>query len=246
MGDYGRVQELPRIGAEIAGYRLESLISRGGMAVVYLAEDIRLGRKVALKILAVELSEDDSFRERFLRESRIATSIDHPNVIPIYDAGDEDGLLYIAMRRVEDADLRELLRAEGTLEIDRAVAITTQIASALDAAHQRGLVHRDVKPANVLILVRRAPARSTTSTSRTSGSRSASARSAGITSTGQFLGTVNYTAPEQVEGADVDARTDIYALGLRALRVPGRRAPVPPRRRTWRSSWPTSTRRRRR
>src|SRR5215208_776044 len=117
--DYADVQELPRIGAELAG--------------------------------------DDSFRERFLRESRIATSIDHPNVIPIYDAGDQNGLLYIAMRRVEDADLRELLRAEGPLEIDRAVAIATQIASALNSAHQLGLVHRDVKPANVLILVRRAP-----------------------------------------------------------------------------------------
>jgi non-specific serine/threonine protein kinase len=208
------VQEhLPRIGAEVAGYRLESLISRGGMAVVYLAEDIRLGRKVAVKILAIELAEDDTFRERFLRESRIATSIDHPNVIPIYDAGDDEGLLYIAMRRVEDADLRELLRAEGPLEIDRAVAIASQIASALDSAHQRGLVHRDVKPANVLILVRRAPGSFDHVYLSDFGLAKRVRSVSGITSTGQFLGTVNYTAPEQIEGADVDARTDIYALG---------------------------------
>ena len=207
------MQELPRIGAEIAGYRIESLISRGGMAVVYLAEDIRLGRKVALKILSLELAEDDSFRERFLRESRIATSIDHPNVVPIYDAGDSDGLLYIAMRRVEDADLRGLLRASGPLEIDRSVAIATQIASALDAAHQRGLVHRDVKPANVLVLVRRSPGSFDHVYLSDFGLAKRVRSVSGITDTGQFLGTVNYTAPEQVEGAEVDARTDIYALG---------------------------------
>ena len=174
------MQELPRIGAEIAGYRLESVMARGGMAVVYQAEDMRLGRKLALKVLALELSEDDYFRERFLRESRIATSIDHPNVIPIYDAGDDNGLLYIAMRRVEDADLRELLRAEGALEIDRAVAIVTQIASALNAAHQLGArasrrkagERPDPRPPAP-------PARSTTSTSPTSASPSASAPSAG-------------------------------------------------------------------
>ena len=206
-------ENLPRIGAEVAGYRIESLISRGGMAVVYLAEDIRLGRKVALKILALELAEDDSFRERFLRESRIATSIDHPNVIPIYDAGDADGLLYIAMRRVEDADLRELLSAAGPLEIDRAVAIATQIASALGAAHERQLVHRDVKPANVLILVRRAPGSFDHAYLSDFGLAKTMSSVSGITDTGQFLGTVNYTAPEQAQGGDVDGRTDIYALG---------------------------------
>ena len=132
------MRELPRIGAEVAGYRLESLVSRGGMAVVYLAQDLRLSRMVALKILAAELADDDNFRERFLRESRVAASIDHPNVIPIYDAGEADGVLYIAMRHVEDSDLRGLLSAAGPLEIERTIAIGSQVAGALDAAHRLG------------------------------------------------------------------------------------------------------------
>jgi hypothetical protein len=206
-------QELPRIGAEVAGYRLESLISRGGMAVVYLAEDIRLGRKVALKLLAVELAEDDSFRERFLRESRIAASIDHPNVVPIHDAGEAEGVLYIAMRHVEDTDLRGLLRAEGPLELDRAVAIAVQIAGALEAAHRRDLVHRDVKPANVLVLPRRSREATDHVYLSDFGLAKSTSSISGLTASGQFVGTVNYTAPEQVEGKPVDGRTDIYALG---------------------------------
>ena len=136
----------PQIGAEIGGYRLESVIARGGMGVVYLAEDVRMGRTVALKILPGELAENERFRARFLHESRVAGAVNHPNVIPVYDAGESDGLLYISMRYVEGTDLRGLLRTDGPLDVQRAVSIISQAASALTATHQRGLIHRDVKP----------------------------------------------------------------------------------------------------
>src|SRR5215211_7049824 len=141
----------PRIGTEIAGYRIESLIGRGGMSVVYLAEHLRLGRKVALKLLAPELAESEGFRERFIKESRLAASLEHPNIIPIYDADEADGVLYIAMRYVEGTDLKALIQREGPLEPGKAVSVIAQIARGLDAAHGKGLVHRDVKPGNVLI-----------------------------------------------------------------------------------------------
>ncbi len=206
-------EDLPRIGAEIAGYRLLSLVTRGGMAVVYLAEDLRLGRKVALKILAAELASDDDFRTRFLRESKTAASIDHPNVIPIYDAGEAEGHLYIAMRHVDDIDLKALLKAEPELEIARATSIASQIAGALGAAHKRDLVHRDVKPANVLI-IRRTTAGSFDHVYLSDFGLAKHTKSvSGLTATGHFMGTVNYAAPEQVEGKQVDGRTDIYALG---------------------------------
>ena len=207
------MREPPRIGAEVAGYRLQSLLSRGGMAVVYLAQDIRLDRTVALKILAVELGEDDSFRERFLRESRVAASIDHPNVVPIYDAGESDGLLFIAMRQVEDPDLRGLIRSNGPLEVERSIAICSQVAGALGAAHERGLVHRDVKPANVLLIHRRSPMALDHAYLSDFGLAKHTSSISGLTKTGQFVGTVSYTAPEQAMGRAVDGRTDIYALG---------------------------------
>ncbi|HEX6390352.1 MAG TPA: protein kinase, partial [Solirubrobacteraceae bacterium] len=207
------MRELPRIGGEIGNYRLESLVSRGGMAVIYLAEDLRLGRKVALKLLALELAEDDRFRERFLRESRIAASIDHPNVIPIFDAGEVDGLLYIAMRHVEDPDLRQLLRAEGPLEIERAVSIAIQVAGGLGAAHARGLVHRDVKPANILMIHRRSARAADHVYLSDFGIAKHASSVSGLTATGQLVGTVSYTAPEQIEGHEVDGRTDIYSFG---------------------------------
>src|SRR5918996_5337295 len=138
-------------GSMLAAYRIERLIGRGGMGDVFLADDTRLGRPVALKVVAEPLAQDERFRERLLRESRLAASLDHPNVVPIYDAGEADGRLYIAMRYVPGLDLKALLRAEGPLEPARAVAIAGQVAGALDAAHRRDLVHRDVKPSNVLL-----------------------------------------------------------------------------------------------
>jgi serine/threonine-protein kinase len=195
-----------RIGTEVAGFRIESVLGRGGMSVVYVAEQLRLGRKVALKLLTSELAWDEQFRERFVRESRIAAAIDHPNIIPIYDAGEADGLLYIAMRFVPGPDLRELLKA-GLLGVGRTIFLLEQLASALDAAHAHSLVHRDVKPGNVLI------EESTDHAYLTDFGVAKQTTARGLTSTGHFLGTVEYAAPEQIEGGPVDARTDVYALG---------------------------------
>src|SRR5918995_18146 len=139
-------------GTEIAGYRIESLIGRGGMAIVYRAEDMRLGRKVALKLLPPQLADNEQFRRRFIQESRLAASLDHPNIVPIYEAGEADGQLFIAMRYVIGDDLKGLLAKEGgQLPGDRTLRLFTQIGDALDSAHQAGLVHRDVKPANILV-----------------------------------------------------------------------------------------------
>jgi predicted Ser/Thr protein kinase len=196
-----------RIGTTVAGYRLEKLLGRGGMSVVYLAEHVRLGRKVALKLLSPALSEDESFRERFERESRRAAEIDHPNIVPIYDAGDADGQFFIAMRFVHGFDLKTLIKRDGALNVGRTLYILEQAASALDAAHERDLVHRDVKPANILI---EEPSDRVFLTDFGVVKHTASH---GLTRTGFFIGTVDYAAPEQIEGLPVDARTDVYALG---------------------------------
>ncbi len=199
----------PRIGTTIAGYRIEAVLGRGGMGVVYLAEQLALSRKVALKVLAPELAEDPKFRDRFLRESRIAASLEDPNILPVYEAGEADGALFIAMRYVRGTDLRRLIDAEGPLAPERTVSILTQAASALDAAHAEGLIHRDVKPANVL-LVPGSPDRVYLADF---GLTKRAASDSGVTGTGQFLGSVEYAAPEQFEGRPVDRRTDVYALG---------------------------------
>jgi tRNA A-37 threonylcarbamoyl transferase component Bud32 len=196
-----------RIGSEIAGYRIESVIGRGGMSVIYLATQIRLGRRVALKLLASELAEDERFRERFVREAHLASEINHPNIIPIYDAGEDGGYLYLAMRYVDGPSLRELLRSGGPLSLGRLIYLIEQVASALDVAHAAGLVHRDVKPANILLeeasdhafLTDFGVAKRTTAR--------------GLTQTGLIVGTFEYLAPEQIEALAVDARTDVYGLG---------------------------------
>jgi Protein kinase domain/Domain of unknown function (DUF4328) len=204
----------PAVGTEVAGYRIVEQAGSGGMGVVYRAEETGLGgRPVALKLLPAALAGDPDFRARFLREMRVAAAIDHPNIVPIYRAGEDRGRLYLAMRYVHASDLRRLLEAEGRLTPERALAILDQVARALDAAHARGLVHRDVKPGNILLappvfdsdaehvyLVDFGLARSDSDDRSLGGG-------------GSFLGTPRYAAPEQAAGRPVDGRTDGYALG---------------------------------
>jgi serine/threonine-protein kinase len=201
-----RPRDGDRIDGQFLGYRLEEPLGRGGMGVVYRAQDTRLGRTVALKLIAPEFAADERFRERFSRESELAMSLEHPNVVPIHDAGDADGRLYLVMRRVEGTDLRALLRREGALEPARALAIVRQVAQALDAAHARGLVHRDVKPSNVLLDENEHAYLADFGLTRrfAEGATSVDARS---------LGTPAYLAPEQIEGRSVDGRADVYSLG---------------------------------
>jgi CHASE2 domain-containing sensor protein/predicted Ser/Thr protein kinase len=194
--------------AIIAGYRIEEVLGRGGMGVVYRATQLALGREVAIKLIATERSDDPVFRERFTSESRIAASIEHANVIPVYEAGEDDGLLFIAMRLVEGLDLGQLLARLGPLSSERSARVTVQIAGALDAAHARGLVHRDVKPANVLVTVDQ-PEHAYLTDFGVAKYAGALSR---ITKADQWVGTLDYLAPEQIRGEEVDARADIYAL----------------------------------
>nr|WP_248297499.1 serine/threonine-protein kinase [Streptomyces sp. S1D4-11] len=200
------------IGAQIAGYRVEREIGRGGMAVVYRAKDLRLDRTVALKLLAPELARNDTFRRRFTHESLVAAAIDHPHIVPIFEAGETDGVLYIAMRYVSGLDLRALLDRDGPLPVATALRIAGQVASALDAAHEHDLVHRDVKPGNILV------ARGTDSDHpeyvylTDFGLTKKSLSLTGFTTVGEFVGTLDYVAPEQISGRPVDGRCDLYGF----------------------------------
>lgn len=218
-GRTSRLAELPP-GSSLAGYEIEDVAGRGGMGVVYRARDRALERTVALKVITPELAADSRFRERFLREVRLAASLEHPHILPVYGAGKEDGQLYLAMRYVEGDDLGQLVR-HGWLEPDATVAILEQVASALDAAHGRGLVHRDVKPGNVLLdtageayLCDFGLARPT-------------AQGGGLTRTGELLGTPDYLSPEQIRGEPLDGRTDQYALGCILYQCLSAEAPFP-------------------
>jgi Protein kinase domain len=200
-------------GTELAGYLIHSLVGRGGMAYVYQAEDRRLGRQVALKVLAPELATNEDFRRRFLRESRLAASLDHPNVIPIYDAGEADGMLYIAMRYVAGSDLKSVLAGGRRLDAGQATAIFSQVADALDAAHAHGLVHRDVKPANILIAPAPVPHGHDHVYLSDFGITKRAGSLSGVTAAGVIVGTMDYLSPEQIAGKPVTTRTDQYALG---------------------------------
>ncbi|MFF5966569.1 serine/threonine-protein kinase [Streptomyces collinus] len=206
----GRPSEL--IGQQIAGYRIEQEIGRGGMAVVYRARDLRLERTVALKLLAPELARNDTFRRRFTHESRAAAAIDHPHIVPVFEAGETDGVLYIAMRYVAGSDLRHVLDREGPMPPATALRVAAQVASALDAAHDHGLVHRDVKPGNILV------SRGTDSDHPEHvyltdfGLTKKSLSLTGFTTVGQFVGTLDYVSPEQISGKPVDARCDVYGF----------------------------------
>src|ERR1700748_429579 len=197
-------------GSRIAGYCLEEQIGHGGTAVVFRAQDERLPRQVALKILSPALATDDEFRRRFIRESRSAAAVDDPHIVPVFEAGEANGVLFIAMRYVPGGDVGTLVRQLGPLPGARAAAIISAVASALDAAHAAGLVHRDVKPANMLVDVR--PGRPDHVYLSDFGLTKGAVSSASVSGTGVFVGTLDHCAPEQIRGQHVDARTDEYAL----------------------------------
>ena len=202
---YNRRVGEPSIGSTLAGYRIDSLIARGGMGVVYRATQLALERPVALKVIAAELAGKEGFRERFLRESRLAASLDHPSVVPVYDAREEDGELIVAMRLVEGGDLRKLIDREGPLAPARAVALLGQVADALDAAHAAGIVHRDVKPHNILVEGERAYL--------SDFGLAKAFEETGAGSGASIVGTVEYMAPEQWRGERVGPAADVYSLG---------------------------------
>ncbi len=212
-------------GELLAGYRIEAVIGRGGMGIVYRATQLALQRTDALKVIAPGLAQEPQFRSRFERESQVAARIDHPNVIPIYAAGEEDGLLYIAMRFVEGTDLRAVLRREGRIDFRRAAQIVAAVGGALDAAHEQGLVHRDVKPANVLI-ARRRDVEHVYLTDFGLAKVTASGYQ-GDTRAGMFIGTTDYVSPEQACGARLDARSDVYSLGCTLFHMLTGEVPYP-------------------
>jgi serine/threonine-protein kinase len=206
-------------GSRIAGYVLEEQVGAGGMAVVFRAHDVRLDRQVALKILAPAFAADQAFRQRFIRESRAAAAVDDPHIIPVFEAGEADGVLFIAMRYVKGGDVRSLLIESGPLPPAHVAEIISQVSSALDAAHERGLVHRDVKPANMLLDSRAGSGRPAHVYLSDFGLSKAALATSGLTSTGTFLGTLDYISPEQIEGKPVDGRADQYALACAAFEL---------------------------
>jgi hypothetical protein len=211
-------------GELFAGYRIERSLGRGGMGVLYLAIEPGLERRVALKLIAPEAAADEVFAQRFAEESRIAASIEHPNVVPIYAAGEEGGIRFIAMRYVSGADLGRRLAREGRLEPGAAAALIAQIGNGLDAIHAAGLVHRDVKPANVLLA---GGAGEEHAYITDFGVARNVATESGLTQTGRFVGTLDYVAPEQISGGGVDARADIYALGCLLFKLLTGEVPYP-------------------
>ena len=208
-------------GSQFAGHRIEAVAGRGGMGVVYRARQLSLDRTVALKVIAPGLMQDAAMRRRFVRESHVAASLDHPHVIPVFYAGEEHGVAYIAMRFVDGDDLRTLVRREGPLEPVRAARIVAEVADALDAAHAAGLVHRDVKPANVLLGARDHVYLTDFGLTK----HVLSEPGAGVTREGHWVGTLDFVSPEQIRGERVDARSDVYGLGCLLFYVLAARPP---------------------
>ncbi len=211
-------------GDEFAGYRIERRLGRGGMGILYLALEPGLERRVALKLIAPEGAADDVFARRFAEESRIAAAIEHPNVVPIYAAGEEEGVPWIAMRYVAGLDLGRRLAREGRLDPRQAVDLIAQIGDGLDAIHAAGLVHRDVKPANVLLSAE--PGAEHAYITDFGVARNVATES-GLTQTGRFVGTLDYVAPEQISGGPIDARADVYALGCLLFKLLTGEVPFP-------------------
>jgi len=211
-------------GDEFAGYRIERRLGRGGMGILYLAVEPGLDRRVALKLIAPEAATDDVFARRFAEESRIAASIEHPNVVPIYAAGEERGVPFIAMRYVAGSDLGRRIAREGRLEPAQAVNLIAQVGNGLDAIHAAGLVHRDVKPANVLLGGEEGAEHAYITDF---GVARNVATQSGLTQTGRFVGTLDYVAPEQISGGEVDARVDVYALGCLLYKLLTGEVPFP-------------------
>jgi serine/threonine protein kinase len=199
-----------RPGDTIADFQVLRQLGGGGMGVVYLVYDVRLGRQAALKVIAPHLASDPEFQRRFEAEARHAAAIEHVNAVPVYSAGTADGHLFLVMRYIDGVDLRQALAEQGPLQVETAGGILTEVAAALDAAHAAGLVHRDVKPANVLLTGR--PGEGTAYLTDFGLTRGFGV-SPELTATGQWIGTLDYVAPEQMANGRVDARTDLYALG---------------------------------
>ncbi|HKP89223.1 MAG TPA: serine/threonine-protein kinase [Thermoleophilaceae bacterium] len=217
------MEELP-VGAVFAGHRIEAVVGRGGMGVVYVAVHQRLKQRRALKVIAPQYSRDEEFRRRFEREWEVAAAIDHPHVIPIHDAGEDGGQLYIAMRYVDGDDMRSLIARDGQLELAYTVGIVGQVAAALDAAHAQGLVHRDVKPANILLAD--APDGAFAYLTDFGLTKGVDADTSGLTRTGVVVGTLDYMAPEQIDG-EATFRSDVYALGCLTYHALTGRVPYP-------------------
>jgi WD40 repeat protein len=215
-GARGGAWAVPGPGSQVAGYLLEQQLGAGGMAVVFRARDVRLGRLVALKVMAPTMAGDDTFRRRFVREARAAAAVDDPHIIPVYEAGDAGGVLFIAMRFVNGGDVGSLVRREGPMSAERTMSVISPVASALDAAHAVGLVHRDVKPANMLIDT--GPGRPDHVYLSDFG-LSKGSQSGQLTGSGQFLGTPDYTAPEQIAAKTADGQADQYALACSAFEL---------------------------
>jgi serine/threonine protein kinase len=194
-------------GSTFGGYQVESVVGLGGIGVLYRARQLRLDRPVALKLVEASVARDPVIRERLRREARAVASLDHPNVVPLYEAGEENGTVYIVTRWVDGTELGMLLHRDGALDPRRAAETAAQIAAALELAHEKGLVHRDVKPSNVLVT----PEGHVYLTDFGLAKRAETA--AGLTAGDQMLGTVDYVAPEQIEGSEPDARSDVYSLG---------------------------------